>query len=66
MLNVLKEKAYNTKRTKAIFTVWGDGHGPGGRLADLGIFLDGVEVEQPLKRQLCMCDALRIDRRTQA
>lgn len=48
--------------TIAIYTVQAQGDdpdGPGGRFADVGVVLEGVEVLHNL--QPCMCDALWVD-----
>ena len=51
----------------AIYTVRAEGDdldGPGGRLADVGVVLEGVEVLLNLEYQPCMRDPVWVDLRT--
>lgn len=43
-IECIEAKADISETTMAIYTVRGDGDGPGGRFADVGVVLEGVDV----------------------
>lgn len=45
----IKGKAHISPLTMAIYTVRGDGDGPGGRVADVGVVQEGVQVLNELQ-----------------